>query len=376
MAIGSIRFARDSANGVIAIRSRPHRNEPRLVVSTRAFAETGTLHDFQERIDMRIDALLPAATCLAMLALLPRAGGSQERPAGSLDPPTAQLGIELPTLGGAKWGATRREYVNPATMKDIRDNLHATYVRTGWIPGRLNFEKIRWYREDNGMDIICSSGLWMMIIIPSLKDDRKGEQDLVDNVREFFARYTVREFGCIRYAEIVNEADLRANGFADVREYASYYQRVAPTIASFGVDVITSGVSGEDRPWTAGLAAILTDAKANAPISGYGFHPYGVPPSRMADATLAMREAAGVLPNGTLPDVFVTEIGQPNASDLYQTIVNLAHATPTITIYEYRAQPGEDAQYGLKNHPALYKAVQSAWEYVQSRPEHDVSSGH
>jgi hypothetical protein len=308
-------------------------------------------------------------TCLTVLSLLPDRGYSQQQsPAGAPALLTAQLGIELPTLGGAKWGTVQRTYVNPRTMQDIRDNLHASYVRTGWIPDRLRFEKIRWYREDSGMDIICGSGLQMMIIVPSPKEDVKLGQDLVDNVREFFARYTARESGCIRYAELANEADLSVNGFTDVNTYAAYYQKVAPVIASFGIDVITSGVSGEDRPWTAALAAILNGAKPPTPVDGYGFHPYGVAPSRMAEATLAIRRAAGLLPNGSLPSVYVTEIGQANPRDLYQTIVNLAHVTPAITIYEYLAQPGEDPQYGLKNNPDLYKAVQSAWDYVRSGP--------
>jgi hypothetical protein len=309
---------------------------------------------------------------------MPSSGASQQQtPTQRPALPTAELGIELPTLGGAKWGAVRRTYVNPRTMQDIRDNLHATYVRTGWIPGRLNFETIRWYREDNGLDIICSSGLRLMIILPSPKvDNDKGVDDLVANVREFFARYTAREFGCIRYAEVANEADLPANGFAAVQAYASYYQRVAPVVASFGIEVITSGVSGEDRPWTSTLAAIFDAVKPRVPVSGYGFHPYGVAPTRMAEATLAIRKAAGLLPDGSLPKVYVTEIGESNAADLYQTIVTLAHATPTITIYEYLAQPGEDPRYGLKNNPALYKAVQSAWEYVQSHPAHDVAGSH
>ncbi|MBV8116480.1 MAG: hypothetical protein JOZ01_00805, partial [Candidatus Eremiobacteraeota bacterium] len=302
---------------------------------------------------------------LLAMALAPRVGSSQAAP-----PTLAELGVELPTLGGAKWWSiTQRSYVNATTLRDIRENLHASYVRTGWIPGRLVFEKFRWRREDNGMDTICGSGLRVMMLVPSPKDDGKGLTDLVDNIREFFARYTAREPGCIQYAEMCNEADLRSNGFADVRAYAAFYARVAPVIAAYGIPIITSGVSGEDRPWTATLATILNQAKPNVQVAGYGFHPYGVPPVAMADAVLAMRQAAGALPSGHLPDVFVTEIGEANAKSLYATIVNLAHVTPTITLYEYLAQPGEDARYGLKNNPALYQAVQAAWEELHaSRP--------
>ncbi|MGA8534010.1 MAG: hypothetical protein WB615_07880 [Candidatus Tumulicola sp.] len=309
------------------------------------------------------------ATCMAVFALLPRTGGTQQQPPAQRQSlPTAELGVELPTLGGGDWWSfAHKKYFTPEIMQDIRDNLHATYVRTGWIPGRLNFETIRWHREDDGIDAICGAGLRLMIIVPSPTGDGQGIDDLVDNVREFFGRYTARNAGCIRYAEVANEADLAANHFADVSSYASYYERVAPVIAAFGVDVITSGVSGEDRPWTAALAGILGGARPALPVSGYGFHPYGVAPSRMADATLAIRRAAG-MPNGSLPTVYVTEIGQAKAGDLYATIVNLAHATPAITIYEYAAQKGEDPQYGLKNNPALYRAVREAWDYLHSAP--------
>lgn len=245
-------------------------------------------------------------------------------------------------------------------MQDIRDNLHATYVRTGWIPDGMVFETHRWRREDEGLDAICGAGLHAMIIVPSLRDDKKGEDDLVANVAEFFSRYTRREFGCLRYAEIANEADLRASGFADVKAYAEFYMRVAPTIAGFGVKVITSGTSGSDLPWTFTLASMLRSADPSPPVSGFGFHPYGVPPALMPRALNEMRAAIGVGRDGSLPEVYVTEIGQERAADLYQTIVNLAPITPTITIYEYMAQPKENPEYGLKNNPALYEAVQQA----------------
>ena len=298
---------------------------------------------------------------LASLALATHSVRSQPpaSPASSTAAPIAQIGVEVPTLGGGNWWTVlRQRYISPASMQDIRDNLHASYVRTGWIPSRLRHE-IRWRREDDGMDVICASGLRLMVIVPSPKDDDRGDVDLVDNVREFFERYTQRDPGCIRYAEVANEADLQASRFADVESYAAYYGKVAPIVASFGIPVITSGVSGKDLPWTYALARLLHDA--DTPVNGYGFHPYGVAIAGLADATLAIARAAGSLRNGSLPSVYVTEIGESDARDLYATIVNLAHVTPAITIYEYSAQPGEDPRYGLKNNPALYAAVQRAW---------------
>ena len=46
--------------------------------------------------------------------------------------------------------------------------------------------------------------------------------------------------------------------------------------------------------------------------------------------------------------------------------MNLARLTPTITIYEYMAQPNENPEYGLKNDPELYQAVQRAWATITS----------
>jgi hypothetical protein len=245
-------------------------------------------------------------------------------------------------------------------MRDIHDNLHASFVRVGWRPDALRIEQVRWHREDQGLDTICSSGLQAMILVPNPNDDHLGEQHLVDTVGEFFTRYTRREFGCLRYAEIANEADLRTNGFASVNDYAWYYKQVAPAIAAFGIAVITSGTSGKDVPWTVTLASILRSANPSPPVSGYGFHPYGVPPDQMAAAVEQLRDAIGYGRDGVRPDVFVTEIGKNNAVDLYQTIVRLAPVTPVITIYEYMAQPNEDPEYGLRDNPALYDAVRRA----------------
>ncbi|MGB8965728.1 MAG: hypothetical protein WCB99_08820 [Candidatus Cybelea sp.] len=306
--------------------------------------------------------MVAAFVLLAALAVSTAAGNPQTQATPA--PGIAELGVALPAVGGRRWPRILKNYYNPAVMEDIRDNLHATYVRTGWIPDGLAWETHRWRREDQGLDAICSAGLRVMIIVPPPQDDKKGEEDLAANITEFFARYTAREFGCLRWAEIANEADLRANGFADVKEYAAFYQRIAPTVAGFGVKVITTGTSGSDLPWTITLASLLRQAEPSPPVSGFGFHPYGVLPAYLPRAMSEMRVAVGLTADGTVPKVYVTEIGQQRPADLYQTIVNLAHLTPTITIYEYLAQPNESPEYGLKNNPALYEAVQRAWATI------------
>jgi hypothetical protein len=298
-----------------------------------------------------------AAAILGALALAPSVGVSQTPPSTTAN---AQLGIALPAVGGIHWPAIRRRFFTPAVMRDVHDNLHASFVRVGWRPDGLRLDQVRWHHEDQGLDTICSSGLQAMILVPNPNDDHMGEQHLIDTVGEFFARYTRREFGCLRYAEIANEADIRTNGFASASDYASYYKQVAPAIAAFGIQVITSGTSGKDLPWTVALASILRNANPSPPVSGYGFHPYGVPPDQMAAAVEQLRDAIGTGPDGVAPTIYVTEIGKNNAADLYQTIVRLAPVTPTVTIYEYMAQPNEDPEYGLRDNPALYDAVRRA----------------
>jgi hypothetical protein len=313
--------------------------------------------------------LRSAALCLiATILLWPPAGRSQSIPAAAGTPaPRAELGIQLTAVGGAYWiQRTRKRYFTPAVMDDIRDGLHASFVRIGWFPSALRLERIAWRREDEALDTICTSGLHVMFLLPSPKDDPKGNDDLQRSIGAFLDRYTHREFGCIRWAEAGNESDLVANGFKSVDDYATYYESVAPIVASYGVKVITSGVSGEDRPWTRRLAELLHVADPVPPFDGYGFHPYGVEPSQMAAATLAMREAAGAFGNGVLPEVYVTEIGERRAGDLYRTIVTLSPATPTIVLYEYLPQEGEDATYAIKSNPSLYAAVARAQECLQT----------
>jgi hypothetical protein len=267
------------------------------------------------------------------------------------------LGVQFPAL-------EQREFYTNAAMLDIRDNLHASYIRTGWFPNWFKREKIPWSREDRSMHQICASGLKVMVLVPSPNDDTDGTDDLVDEIGVFFKRYARRQAGCIRYAEVANEADLPKNGFANVDAYAAFYARVAPIVAQYGVDVITSGTSGKDLPWTFGLASTLRNANPPQPVSGFGFHPYGVAPTEMASALLAMRQSAGVRADGTLPDVYVTELGLKNGSDLYDAIVNLAYVTPAITIFEYDTQPGAESSYTLESNPPLYEAVQRAWQHL------------
>jgi hypothetical protein len=297
----------------------------------------------------------PALASLALIAAL--TSGS-----------TADLGVEIPTLGITfhnSWKWTYETYFGPAVAVDIAKNLHASYVRTGWIPNWYR-KRRPWVRENQVLDGFCGAGLHVMIIVPGLDSDSRGEDDLLQNVHDFFTHFTAREPGCLRYAEIANEADLPSNGFRDVAQYAGYYAKVAPIVASFGIPAIASGVSGKDVPWVSALASTLREQRPRPPVDGFGFHPYGVKADELASAVAAIAAAAGPLADGSASPVCITEIGRTDPTSMYETIVTLGRLTPTLTIYEYRAQPNDpDDRYGLVNHPALYDAVRRGFAYVR-----------
>ena len=276
----------------------------------------------------------------------------------------AAFGVEIPTIGitfDKSWPWTLGHYFSADVAHDIGTNLRADYVRTGWIPNWVHKRK-SWRRENEVLDTFCGAGLHMMIIVPGLNSDSRGEEDLLQNVRVFFTRYTQREPGCIRYAEIANETNLPVNGFGSAAQYAAYYAKVAPIVASFGIPVITSGVSGPDTEWMSALTGDLRATQPPPPVSGYAFHPYGVAVSQIGPAFDAMQRAAGALPDGSPNVTYVTEMGRTDASDLYRSIVALAPLTPAITLYEYMAQPEEsDGKYALVDHPALYEAARRAF---------------
>ena len=291
------------------------------------------------------------------------ASAAASAPAGA---GVARFGVAVPTMGitfGGSWVTAYRNFSSPSVMRDIAGTLKADFVRTGWIPDWVRTEKKTWHREDLVMDAACRNGLGVMILIPGVRDDSLGEDDLQASVTTFFARYTQRDPGCLQYAEVGNETDLSVNGFAAVDDYAAYVRRIAPVVTSFGVPVITAGTSGLDVPWTSSLAQRLRDTSPPLSIAGFGLHPYGISPGRLPTAVDSARRAAG----GAA--VYVTEYGAMNAGDLYDGIVGLAPLTPALVIYEYAAQPNEtqDAGYALREHPALYDAARRAFARARGR---------
>ncbi len=143
--------------------------------------------------------------------------------------PNTWSGVELPTMGivfwqyGHDYNWTYQNYFTPAIMSDIKNNLRANYIRTGWIPDWFyNNEGASWQREDNVMDNACAAGLGVNVIVPPPYNDSRGEADAIANVQAFFTRYTKREPGCVIWAEVENEANIDPN--TTFASYVSYYE--------------------------------------------------------------------------------------------------------------------------------------------------------
>jgi hypothetical protein len=271
----------------------------------------------------------------------------------------ARLGINIPTMGITFWQAHHdwrwsiQNYFSAADMHEIKNDLHADYVRTGFIPDWVAAESVKWKREDRVMDDACAAGLGVMVIVP-IGNDRRGVPDLVATVKEFFTRYASREEGCAIVAEIGNEDNLTMSPQA----YADIFKLLAPQIHAMGIEVIASGTSGLDVRWTHAVS------NAIPAWSTFGFHPYDVPPQRMHGDLTAMARA---MEGGSLDRIAITEYGSGDAATLFAAILALA-SQPAVTVYEYRCQPTDDScRYGLKENPALYAVVQNAFSTVAAR---------
>lgn len=303
------------------------------------------------------------------------------------------VGVEIPIMESVylnanppcDWSCMAQNYFGPAIMKDIKNNLGATYVRTGWIPALRSTD---WSEEDTVMDNACNAGLKVMVIVPGAPD-ANNPANLPSAVDNFFSRYTQREKGCYFWAEVVNEANISDNGYSGSATYATYYESVAPIIGSYScngcsspIPVITSGVTqcpnpdetAKPVPWTEALANYLT--YNSAPVTGFGFHPYCVAPDQMASAFYSLRNAAVSGGWNYAPPIYGTEYGSSTGSDLYTAIVDLQWITNTFTVYEYKATPGEatgTAQDALvkatgEQNTARYTAVQNAITYIKQHP--------
>jgi hypothetical protein len=202
-----------------------------------------------------------------------------------------------------------------------------------------------------------------MVIIPQ-PSYASSWTDLLNSVNAFFGRYTQREVGCLMWAEVWNEANDLSGMTAST--YATDYEAIAPIVNAYGVQLITSGVSYPTvagfESWTSTVEQAIT--AAGSPVRGYGVHPYNFAPTSMATVVADVASAAAT----TDRFVWVTEIGEDlsddsnAAADLTTLINNLAQATPSITIYEYKSQPGESTTgWGLVDNPTMYAAVASAF---------------
>jgi hypothetical protein len=271
----------------------------------------------------------------------------------------ARVGISVPTMGiiywsaGHNWRWTVANYFSPAVMSEIKNTLHADYVRTGFIPDWVHRERPEWQREDRVMDDACGAGLGVMVIVPT-GDDKLGAGDLPATVGAFFTRYTTREKDCNLIAEIGNEDNL----IKSPQAYAAIFESLAPEIRALGVPVITSGTSELDTRWIRKVCGLI-----GALPTGYGFHPYDVAPEHMQSAIANMASSTA---SQALDRIYITEYGSGDAATLTKAIAAL-DSQPVVTVYEYRCQPtDESCKYGLKDNPSLYQAVQDGFAYVRA----------
>jgi hypothetical protein len=277
-----------------------------------------------------------------------------------VEPPVvAQLGINLPTMGIVYWAAGRNwrwtvtNYFSPAVMSEIKNTLHADYVRTGFIPDWVHRERPEWQREDRVMDDACHAGLGVMVIVPT-GNDKLGADDLAATVGAFFTRYTAREKHCKLAAEIGNENNLTQSPQA----YAAIFESEAPEIRKLGIAVIAAGTSELDVRWIKEVSALIAPALPD----GYGFHPYDVPPGRMQGDIATMSSATA---SRAASRIYITEYGSGEAATLSSAILTL-DTQPAVTVYEYRCQPSDETcKYGLKDNPASFDAVARAFAAVR-----------
>jgi hypothetical protein len=276
-------------------------------------------------------------------------------------PAIAQVGINVPTMGivywaaGHNWRWTLANYFSAAVMGEIKNALHADYVRTGFIPDWVNRERPKWLHEDRVMDDACRAGLGVMVIVP-IGDDKLGAGDLAATVGEFFTRYAAREKNCKLVAEIGNEDNL----ITSPQAYAATFNSLAPGIRKRGVPVITSGTSELDVRWVRAVSGLIAPPAPD----GYGFHPYDVPPVRMQMDIATIAAAVAIHDPSRIS---ITEYGSSDATTLSNAILTL-DSQPAITVYEYRCQPnGESCKYALKDNPALFEAVARAFASVRER---------
>jgi hypothetical protein len=299
-------------------------------------------------------------------------------------------------------------------MQDIKNNLHADYVRTGWIYGWAHDENTKpngvnsgscpgsstTYRtadttfcyEARAIKNACDNGLSVMVIVPpGDPTDSTQNSAILTQVKNFFQKFTGYDSeigynwnGCIKWAEIANEQNITTPYSGNADSYSYYYTSAANYIGTIAannnvtIGVITSGTSGEDTQWTQRLSWDLGQPAPTdrAPVAGFGYHPYNISPANVASTVQAMQTAAypSEWPNpicGNQTCIYVTEVGETSATSLLATVENLNRVTPTVTIFEYRATPGDtQSMYALENldgsHTSLHDAfVQAAW-YVHS----------
>jgi hypothetical protein len=293
------------------------------------------------------------------------------------------------------------------TLNDIRNNLHADYIRTRWDYQFWLNENQDWAEEDAALKNVCNDGIPIGIMLPG-PDEALDATPAVTYatlgaaIGAFFARYTAAGTGraacTFMYAELGSEENL---GQSTPAEYSSYYKIVAPYIVPYKAYIYDglvpagpSGVKFTGSPahltgiaWTQQVAPNINAVPVADAPSAYGIDPYGTMVSDLAGAMTTIADAASTsqVPVSTgSGGVAVTEIGmddcdneppncttgpQPGNHDMLDTLSDFGGVVPFVTVYEYSARTGTPASpipvspYDLvtatgPSHAVLYQDVQ------------------
>lgn len=292
---------------------------------------------------------------------------------GESNHPQEWVGVEVPILGGAGSGtSTTSSLYGPAAMSDIKNNLGADYVRTGWVPDHVNAESsrsIRWIDEDYTIDAACQAGLHVMTIVPPHWEDSNGEGDYLSMISEYFTRYTQREpTGCLLWAEYDNEPNLNnnsgPNSYANVNDYANWFETANPYLNSYGLRVITGGTSGVADSWNKSLYGLLS--ASGVTVTSYGYHPYDVPsPVTAQNESAKVNEFISDTTN-SIYNYDLTEVGETSASNESNIIYDSNYCFGnSLTIYTYSSLSSSDP-FSLVTHSALYSAVKTGFASVHA----------
>jgi hypothetical protein len=314
-------------------------------------------------------------------------------PIMDIQAPCSSKTVSTITSIGEEWQCMFSTYYPESIFADIRNNLNALFVRTGWSYGEYLADGATTYNSavDTIIGRACKHGLGTLLIIypPSSVTPQSIENETIA-VESALQEDETANPGCIFWTELDNEPNLLKDKaiHADLSLYEEWYENLAPTLTDeLELPVITGGTSGFDsgncpapgpsgppgdgqeicgKIWVYWLSQAFEPPSVRPPVDCYGFHPYDA----VGEMVYAMQIMDGA-PTGLPRPICVTEIGNSTASTLETIIGNLDTLTPLLSVYEYEQTDGETGNLWLVSYPdrtqtALYAAVQAAFATNES----------